>query len=323
MKLSFIALIVVSCSVPAAYAAYNPSEAAAATQQINQGLNQISSAQAPNQIKDGQNNINAGISRIEAMTGGTYAGSVPAGAATQPERDTAADAHSDYAAAAARAYNTALTAAKFAGANQISNMGVKNDPTGTPVAQSVNVNASSYREGIIQQQQKAMGVAPGMSPSISTATVSKNDPTGTPVAQGITVNATAYREGITQQQQKAIGVAPGTIISSSRVPASINVSAAALHPDTPVSVSIDGVSHATTAGALAAVNPEIQISVPHIAAFQLTGIKRGADGKIDGSSTKGQGGRGPENAHSHAFGGHGYGHDNSRTEGFGGHSHFH
>ena len=32
---------------------------------------------------------------------------------------------------------------------------------------------------------------------------------------------------------------------------------------------------------------------------------------------------GPENAHSHAFGGHGYGHDNSGSEGFGGHSYFH
>ncbi|MEL4014366.1 hypothetical protein [Dryocola clanedunensis] len=325
MKLPVIALVVVSFSAPVANAAYNPSEAAAATQQINQGLSQISNAQAPNQIKDGQNNIDAGISRIENMTGGTYVGSVPAGTGPQPERDTAADAHTTYAAETARAYNAALTAAKYAGANQIANMGVKNDPTGSPVAQGNTINGTSYREGITQQQQKAMGVAPGTSVSTpdQTNTITTNQPTDSAVAQSITVNATAYREGITQQQQKAIGVAPGTLVSSSKAPASINVAAAALHPDTPVSVSINGVTQATTAGALAAVNPDIQISVPHVAVFESAAVKGGFDHNSDTSSSVGHQGRGQENAHSHAFGGHGYGADNSHTEGFGGHSHFH
>ncbi|MEN4602741.1 hypothetical protein ABEG90_09030 [Pantoea agglomerans] len=255
MKIKLIALLVLAVSVPAANAAYNPSEHEAAIQQINQGLNQISNAQAPNQITDGHNNINAGISRIEAMTGGTYAGSVPAGttAPAQPERNTAADAH-NYAATAARAYNAALTAAKYAGANQISNMGVKNDPTGSPVA------------------------------------------------QGPVVNATAYRAGITQLQQKAIGVAPTATISTAVAPASINVSAATLHPDTPVSVSINGVTQATTAGALAAIDPSIQIAVPHIAAFQRPAVKGGSNNAHSHSSHVQGDNNGGSNSHANAMG---------------------
>lgn len=151
----------------------------------------------------------------------------------------------------------------------------------------------------------------------------KNDPAGSPVGQRNTVNATSYREGITQQQQKTIGVALGKKISTASVPASINVSAAALHPDTPVSVSINVVTHATTAGALAAFNSDIQISALHVAVFETDAAKGGFDHKADLSSSVGYEGRGQENAHLHAFGGHGYGADNSHTEGFGGHSHFH
>ena len=52
--------------------------------------------------------------------------------------------------------------------------------------------------------------------------------------------------------------------------------------------------------------------------------KKGGHDHGDRSSRNDRGtGRGGDNAHSHAFGGHGYGHDNSRSEGFGGHSHFH
>ncbi|WP_312759660.1 hypothetical protein [Pantoea brenneri] len=296
MKFKVIALLVLAVSVPAANAAYNPGEHDAAIQQINQGLNQISNAQAPNQITDGHNNINAGISRIEAMTGGTYAGSIPAGttAPAQPERNTAADAH-NYAATAARAYNAALTAAKYAAVNQP----VKNDPTGTPVTQGPVVNATAYRAGITQQQQKAIGVAP--TATVSTA-VAPAATVSTAVAPAATVST-----AVASTATVTTAVAPAATVSTAVAPASINVSAATLHPDTPVSVSINGVTHATTAGALAAIDPAIQVSVPHIAAFQRTTIKGGRDNHSQGGSHVQGDNNGNSNAHAHAMGARGQG----------------
>jgi predicted component of type VI protein secretion system len=103
----------------------------------------------------------------------------------------------------------------------------------------------------------------------------------------------------------------------------INVSVSSLKFSTPVNVTVDGVTTTTTAGAIAAIDPSIQVAVPHVAAFRRTTIKGGTEDKSGHASLSGHDGRGSDNAHSHAFGGHGYGHDNSNSEGFGGHSHFH
>lgn len=272
-----------SLSSLSAQAAYNPSEGAAATQQINQGLDQISNAQAPNQITDGKNNISAGIGRIEAMTGGKYdaaastAANQPAASSASP--DTAASAHPDYSGEAARAYNAALTAAKYASANA-AQPAANTSATAHP-DYSVEASHAKYQALTAIKEQKIQ----------------------------------AYQAALVAQRYSAVkNVATGTI----------NVSAASLHPDTAVSVSVNGTTQTTTAGELAALNPTIQVAVPHVQAIISSTIVKGgqdSNGKHNGSG--GHEGRGQENAHSHAFGGHGYGADNSRSEGFGGHSHFH
>lgn len=153
----------------------------------------------------------------------------------------------------------------------------------------------------------------------------KKNPEGTPVniKNAPVINATSYRLGITQQQQKVAGVAPAINAVSASNTESINVAASSLPANTPVTATVNGVTTTTTAGAIAAIDPSIQVAVPHVAAFRRTTIKGGTEDKSGHASLSGHDGRGSDNAHSHAFGGHGYGHDNSSSEGFGGHSHFH
>lgn len=84
-------------------------------------------------------------------------------------------------------------------------------------------------------------------------------------------------------------------------PASINVSAASLKPSTPVSVTENGVTSITTAGAIAAKAPETQISVPHVPAFvrqQHTGHSHDKGSHNQGAI--GHQGRGSENAQASA-----------------------
>ncbi|QFH68996.1 hypothetical protein FR762_04145 [Enterobacter sp. E76] len=103
----------------------------------------------------------------------------------------------------------------------------------------------------------------------------------------------------------------------------IQQAASSLPKNIPVDVTIgDKVFH-TTVGEIAKVNPQAQISVPYVSAF-TTSPRRGNNSATGNNGMRaGHEGRGADNAHSHAFGGHGYGHDNSRSEGFGGHSQFH
>ena len=103
----------------------------------------------------------------------------------------------------------------------------------------------------------------------------------------------------------------------------IQQAASSLPKNIPVDVTIgDKVIH-TTVGEIAKVNPQAQISVPYVSAF-TTSTRRGNNSATGNNGMRaGHEGRGADNAHSHAFGGHGYGHDNSRSEGFGGHSQFH
>lgn len=99
--------------------------------------------------------------------------------------------------------------------------------------------------------------------------------------------------------------------------------ASKLQKDIPVDVTIGDKVIRTTVGEIAKVNPQAQISVPYVSAF-TTSMRRGNNSATGNNGMRaGHEGRGADNAHSHAFGGHGYGHDNSRSEGFGGHSQFH
>ncbi|MCS5737285.1 hypothetical protein N1032_26500, partial [Herbiconiux sp. CPCC 203386] len=109
-----------------------------------------------------------------------------------------------------------------------------------------------------------------------------------------------------------------TAITTAPANSAINVAANQVAPNTPVQVG----NVTTTAGAIAAVDPTAQISMPINSVFSAAPRSNHND-RSNGSHSEGHNGRGAENAHSHAFGGHGYGHDNSKSEGFGGHSHFH
>ena len=292
MKKTIIATLLISVVSVPVQAAYNPNEAQAATAQINQGLQQSQAPDTGTQTA-GKNNIIGGISRIEAMTGGKYDAAASASsnqpATSSPSADTAASAHPDYSGEAARAYNAALTAAKYAAANSAqptANPSATAQPTANPSATahpdySVDASNAKFQALTAIKEQKIQ----------------------------------AYQAAQVAQRYNAVNnVASG----------SINVAASSLHPDTPVSVSFNGITQTTTAGELAAQNPTIQVAVPHVQAIINSPIvKGGQDRNGKHSGTMGHDGRGQDNAHSHAFGGHGYGADNSRSEGFGGHSHFH
>lgn len=154
----------------------------------------------------------------------------------------------------------------------------------------------------------------------------------TPVAtysvpeQAISYSGASRRPGTYQPSVTAPAMVKGIMqspaVATPEQVDSINVSVNSLKPDTQVNVTVEGKTFTTTAGAIAKVDPQAQISVPHMPVLvrtQYNGANHGNNGARKGESN----GRGADNAHSHAFGGHGYGHDNSRSEGFGGHSHFH
>lgn len=171
----------------------------------------------------------------------------------------------------------------------------------TPQTQKVpTIDATAYRNLISQQQAALIG------------------PTAKPQNPNVpTIDPAAYRNAIAQQQAALMGP------SAPQTNSDIKQAADNIPANTPVSVTIGDQTYQTTAGEIAKVNPQAQISVPFVSAF-VTSTRRGNNnGTGNNGMRAGHEGRGAENAHSHAFGGHGYGSDNSRSEGFGGHSHFH
>jgi hypothetical protein len=88
--------------------------------------------------------------------------------------------------------------------------------------------------------------------------------------------------------------------------ATINVAVSSLKPDTKVSVTVNGVTKVTTAAAITAVNPEAQIAVSHVSAFQANPGKgskndQGSSHSVGGS---GNGANNAANTHSaHGLGG--------------------
>lgn len=104
--------------------------------------------------------------------------------------------------------------------------------------------------------------------------------------------------GVTQRQAKEIGtvnITEDMDRTDSPAVSSINVSVSSLKPNTPVSVTVNGVTSVTTAGVIAGIDPTVQISVPHVPAI----IKHaGNGGKSKGSHGSMHGGS--DNAHDHA-----------------------
>lgn len=168
--------------------------------------------------------------------------------------------------------------------------GVKNDPTGTPVTMVAGVKKD-----------------PTGTPVSMVAGV-KNDPTGTPVSMVSGV----------KNDPTGTPVSPPVAVSNVVANSAINVNASQLAANTPVQVD----NTITTAGAIAAVNPDAQISVPMESVFS-TPTRSNHNNRESSVDREEHQGRGADNEHSHAFGGHGYGHDNSKSEGFGGHAQFH
>ncbi len=145
------------------------------------------------------------------------------------------------------------------------------------------------------------------------------------------VNGTNYRAQIQALQATMTGPQPAQPQTPPQpqpqpqpdVTDTIKQPASKLQKDIPVDVTIGDKVIRTTVGEIAKVNPQAQISVPYVSAF-TTSMRRGNNSATGNNGMRaGHEGRGADNAHSHAFGGHGYGHDNSRSEGFGGHSQFH
>lgn len=121
----------------------------------------------------------------------------------------------------------------------------------------------------------------------------------TPPVNPSSISGTSYRLGINQLQQKSVS--------------NINVAVSSLPANTLVSSTINGITHRTTAGVIAALDPQIQVAVPHIPAFQRnhTGNSGGLShgGSVHGSTDN----NGNQNEHDHAVG---------RANGVGGHSEF-
>jgi len=155
----------------------------------------------------------------------------------------------------------------------------------------------------------------------------KNDPTGTPVTMVEEVKNNSVTTapdikvdtGVTAVTQTApIPDSTPVTLSNTVANSTINVDANQLAANTPVQVG----DVITTAGAIAATNPTAQISVPMESVF-TTPSRSNHNNRERSVDHQEHQGRGADNEHSHAFGGHGYGHDNSKSEGFGGHAQFH
>ena len=97
------------------------------------------------------------------------------------------------------------------------------------------------------------------------------------------ISGTSYRLSITSKQMKTAGYG------------SINVAVSSLKPSAAISITTNGITKTTTAGEVAKVNPNVQVSVPHVPAFQ---VNTGKGSKNDKAS-------------SHSFGGSGNGANNA------------
>lgn len=209
--------------------------------------------------------------------------------------------------------------------NPVSMMaGVKNDPTGTPVTMMAGVKNDPT--GVPVTMMAGVKNDPTGTPVTMMAGV-KNDPTGTPVSMVEEVKNNSVTTapdikvdtGVTAVTQTApIPDSTPVTLSNTVANSTINVDANQLAANTPVQVG----DVITTAGAIAATNPTAQISVPMESVF-TTPSRSNHNNRERSVDHQEHQGRGADNEHSHAFGGHGYGHDNSKSEGFGGHAQFH
>ncbi|EHQ2770439.1 hypothetical protein KRB99_000008 [Salmonella enterica] len=221
-----------------------------------------------------------------------------------PNRSVAAQAAQDAQAIADKAQadaNAASHAAAMASAQQrAANAPVASqDPAVSKAMSAANtMGGVATAQAAYNQQMSAANVAGAAATAAkqpdTMAVGVKNDPTGTPG------NFTA----------QAVSTAPAnavSVVSDKAANATINQAAASLNPSTPVSATINGQTVQTTAGAIAAVNPQAQIQTPINSVFAAAPRKGGNNHSDRGSRSEhgtGNGGNNAANSNSaHGLGG--------------------
>lgn len=110
-----------------------------------------------------------------------------------------------------------------------------------------------------------------------------------------TVKQQLTPQAVPTKQPQITGASYRAYINQLEQAQTINVAVSSLKPSTLVNVTVNGITKTTTAGVIAAVNPSVQVAVPHVPAFQ---VNTGKGSKNDKAS-------------SHSFGGSGNGANNA------------
>ena len=119
--------------------------------------------------------------------------------------------------------------------------------------------------------------------------------------------AEAMKQAILQHREVLAHDARFTGMNSQPM-ATINVAAATLNPQTPVSVTVNNVEQTTTAGVLAQFDPQVQVSVPQVSSYfhkkQARGGQNQGERSAENHGGTGNGGNNAANsASAHGLGG--------------------
>ncbi len=153
----------------------------------------------------------------------------------------------------------------------ISHYGVKTNPAGVPTGLT-GVKAPSMTKGVVQ------GIDPATSERYASMKPTQNVPS---------------RPKEVKQAVADIHAKPAQVDS-------INVSVTSLEPDTRVNAIIKGEAVRTTAGELAKIDPDAQISVPHTPALLRSAHPRSDHENVSGHATQGTGNGANNAANSHS-----------------------
>ena len=196
------------------------------------------------------------------------------------------------------------------GAYNTMNPGVvkESNPAGHPTNQqpqmphsTVHVNSStsgSSVSGGISATQVSGATVSGLTSS-NVSTVNTMSGTGVSVSTQVpSQQAVLSQQTVSNPNAKTtISNVTASITAAAATDDSINVGVSSLKPNTPVTATINGVTQTLTASALARVNPNIQVSIPHTAAIiSSPDVKGGQNSKQHTASLSDQRGNGEGNA---------------------------
>lgn len=166
------------------------------------------------------------------------------------------------------------------------NMGVKNNPEGLPTHQ-VGTPAHLDSNATPQEQAEARSIAAVVTADARMALV--DHPTPHPDAFNVeNARAMAIEAAVHGVRYAGINHYAAT--------GSINVGVSSLPGNTPVSVTVSGVTRTTTAAEIARVAPGVQVSIPHVDAIISSPDCRGSHNERSHHSDNGHGGNGSGNA---------------------------